>query len=131
MNVKQRVFSPARISETSPKSTSACSPGACVCGTNPCSVVRPGPAWICGRRRATQSRTMAYDTPPIAYSSTSRARTRRAVCCCLRCAVRSSRSIASINGFDGSSFGAANTRGLRAGGAAATNAWRTVRRCTP
>ena len=52
--MKQRTFSPARVSHTSPKSTSACSPGACVCGTNACSVRRPASAWICGRRRYDQ-----------------------------------------------------------------------------
>src|SRR5664280_2015035 len=50
-------------------------------------------------------------------SSTSRASTRRAVCCCLRQAVRSARSIASISGLAASSFGDRRTGVLRAPGA--------------
>src|SRR5664280_2476125 len=64
-------------------------------------------------------------------SSTSRASTRRAACCCLRHAVRSARSIASISGFAASSFGDRRTGVLRAGGTAEASAARTVRRCTP
>jgi len=50
------------------------------------------------------------------YSSMSRASTRRAVCCCLRQAVRSSTSIASISDFAASSFGATRTGTFRGAG---------------
>ncbi len=65
------------------------------------------------------------------YSSTSRASTRRAVCCCLRQAVRSSTSIASISDFSASSFSATRTGTFRGAGTADASAARTVRRCTP
>jgi hypothetical protein len=63
-------------------------------------------------------------------SSTNRASTRRAVWRCLRGAVKSSVSIASINALAGSSFGAARTGVFRSGGTASPSACRTVRRCT-
>ncbi len=53
------------------------------------------------------------------------------MCCCLRHAVKSSMSIASISGFAGSSFGATRTGTFRGAGTAEANAARTVRRWTP
>jgi len=53
------------------------------------------------------------------------------MCRCLRGAVRSTTSIASINGFAGPSFGATTTRDFRGGGTAEASAARIVRRCTP
>jgi hypothetical protein len=44
--------------------------------------------------------------------------------------VKSPRSIASINGFTGSSRGALRTGAFRGGGVAEPSAWHTVRRCT-
>jgi len=66
----------------------------------------------------------------ISCSSTSRASTRRAVCCCLRGAVRSARSITSTSGATRSSFGAARCGTFRGAGSADASAARTVRRCT-
>ena len=63
-------------------------------------------------------------------SSPSRTQIRRAVCRSLAGALRSARSITSICGFAGSSFGAARAGVFRDGGTADRTATRTVRRCT-
>lgn len=52
-NNKQVTGSPRRLITTSPKSTSASSPGQCVCGRNTLTGPRPASARIFGLRSAT------------------------------------------------------------------------------
>ena len=63
-------------------------------------------------------------------SAISRSKIRFTVCCCLRGASKSARSIASIAGLNGSSRDLRGGSFFRGAGQAELNASRTVRRCT-
>ena len=124
-NIGSTVSTPASHTLTSPKSTSASSPGGCSWGI----VTTWRPDSSSRRRRATQARTVASATV-APYSSTRRSQTRRAVCRCLRGALRSATSHSRMISTYGPSFGAARDACLRCGGSADCSACRTVRRCT-
>ena len=116
VNMWHFVFTPARTTHTSPKSTSASAPGACSCGTN---TSDPAAAL---RRRSAHGGSGRSPAPSSTTAPSRRARRPAgrapavAVCRCFRGASRSSRSIASITGLNGSNRGAVRTGVFFGGG---------------
>jgi hypothetical protein len=76
----------------------------------------------------TYSRTVDSPTTISGFSHRNRVQMRCAVCRCLRGALRSASSIASMNGTAGASFGRTRSGLLRSGGIALAKARRTSRR---
>ena len=71
---------------------------------------------IAALRCRTYSRTVDSPTPTSGISCRNRVQMRRAVCRCLRGALRSASRIASINGSAGASFGRSRSGFFRSGG---------------
>ena len=124
-NIHNRSLSPATTAVNSPKSTSASSPGGCVCGTATSRRANPTSTFS----SATRARTVDSATTAPS-SSTSRCHTRRAVCRCLTGASRSSVSHRRTVTSCGPNTGEHRCGTFRGGGTASASAARTVRRCT-